>query len=86
MGALILAAGKGTRMYSDRPKVLRELLGKPMLHYVRMALEPQFGKALFTVIGFGAQAVRGAFVDTFTGWVVQEKQLGNRPCPAKCLE
>ncbi|MGE4298244.1 MAG: bifunctional UDP-N-acetylglucosamine diphosphorylase/glucosamine-1-phosphate N-acetyltransferase GlmU [Desulfovibrionaceae bacterium] len=76
MGALILAAGKGTRMYSDRPKVLRELLGEPMLRYVRDALAPLFADRLFTVIGFGADAVRAAFAGVANGWVVQERQLG----------
>ena len=41
--AIILAAGKGTRMHSARPKVLQELLGEPMLAYVVSALRPLFG-------------------------------------------
>ena len=36
--ALILAAGKGTRMHSDRPKVLQTILGEPMLAYVRHSI------------------------------------------------
>ena len=32
--ALILAAGKGTRMHSDKPNVLQTVLGEPMLRYV----------------------------------------------------
>ncbi len=39
-GALILAAGKGTRMYSDTPKVLQQILQEPMLRYVYDAVMP----------------------------------------------
>jgi bifunctional UDP-N-acetylglucosamine pyrophosphorylase/glucosamine-1-phosphate N-acetyltransferase len=34
--AVILAAGQGTRMKSDRPKVLHEILGRPMIAYLLM--------------------------------------------------
>ena len=41
--ALILAAGKGTRMHSKKPKVLHTILGEPLLGHVAEALRPLFG-------------------------------------------
>ena len=75
-GALILAAGKGTRMHSDKPKVLQSILGEPMLRFVYDALEPLFGGNLWTVIGHKADMVREAFKGEDHRFVVQEKQLG----------
>ncbi len=77
VAAVILAAGKGTRMHSDRPKVLQTLLAEPMLHYVYAALDPLFGQGrLFTVVGFGADQVRAAFPARESGFVLQAEQLG----------
>ena len=76
IGCLILAAGKGTRMHSDQPKVLRELLGEPMLGCVYAALDPIFGKDLFSVIGHGAQHVERRFPERAAGFVHQAEQLG----------
>ncbi|MDY7000256.1 MAG: bifunctional UDP-N-acetylglucosamine diphosphorylase/glucosamine-1-phosphate N-acetyltransferase GlmU [Thermodesulfobacteriota bacterium] len=75
-GALVLAAGKGTRMHSDAPKVLRTLLGEPMLWYVYQALEPLFRDRVWTVVGHGADAVRSAFPGFADHFVLQEDQLG----------
>ncbi|MEG6505006.1 bifunctional UDP-N-acetylglucosamine diphosphorylase/glucosamine-1-phosphate N-acetyltransferase GlmU [Nitratidesulfovibrio sp. 1201_IL3209] len=75
-GALILAAGKGTRMHSDKPKVLQSILGEPMLRFVYDALEPLFGGNVWTVIGHQADMVRAAFKGEDHRFVVQEKQLG----------
>lgn len=72
---LILAAGKGTRMYSSRPKVLQTILGEPMLHYVYDALEPVLSNIL-TVVGFGADQVEAAFPGRTGDFVLQEEQLG----------
>ncbi|WP_027177728.1 bifunctional UDP-N-acetylglucosamine diphosphorylase/glucosamine-1-phosphate N-acetyltransferase GlmU [Maridesulfovibrio bastinii] len=74
--ALVLAAGKGTRMYSDKPKVLRTLLGEPMLHYVYSALDTVFEDKIYTVVGFGAEHVEAAFPDYKSGFVLQKEQLG----------
>ena len=74
--ALILAAGKGTRMHSDKPKVLQTLLGEPMLRYVQDALRPLFGQRIWTVVGHQAQMVQAAFADDDMRFVLQEQQLG----------
>jgi len=71
--ALVLAAGKGTRMHSPRPKVLQTLLREPMLRYVYRALDPLFADIL-AVIGHGAEEVETAFPGR--PFVVQAEQLG----------
>jgi bifunctional UDP-N-acetylglucosamine pyrophosphorylase/glucosamine-1-phosphate N-acetyltransferase len=76
VGALVLAAGKGTRMHSDEPKVLRALLGEPMLGYVLDSLRPSFGTRIHVVVGFGAQQVREAFPAYEGRFVHQAEQLG----------
>ena len=76
LGILVLAAGKGTRMHSDNPKVLQPMLGEPMLRYVLDALAPLAGDALWTVIGHGADAVRAHFPGNGTRFILQEQQLG----------
>ncbi len=75
-GALILAAGKGTRMHSDKPKVLQTLLGEPMLRFVVDALRPLFHDAVWIVIGHRADMVRAAFDGEGLRFVLQEEQLG----------
>ncbi|MDR0816243.1 MAG: bifunctional UDP-N-acetylglucosamine diphosphorylase/glucosamine-1-phosphate N-acetyltransferase GlmU [Desulfovibrio sp.] len=72
--ALVLAAGKGTRMHSDRPKVLQTLLGEYMLAYVLAALRPHFGDDVWVVAGHQAQMLQAAFPDR--RFVMQAEQLG----------
>lgn len=60
LAVVVLAAGMGTRMVSDRPKVLHEIAGAPMLHHALRAaltLEPE---RLAVVVGRGAEAVGSA--------------------------
>lgn len=76
VGALVLAAGKGTRMHSDEPKVLRALLGEPMLRYVLDGLYPLFGQRVHVVVGFGAERVKKAFPEFEGRFVLQPEQLG----------
>jgi bifunctional UDP-N-acetylglucosamine pyrophosphorylase/glucosamine-1-phosphate N-acetyltransferase len=74
---VILAAGKGTRMKSSRPKVLHPVAGKPMVHYVLRAAEGLSPKTTTIVVGHmketlqQALAVRGGL-----RFVTQEPQLG----------
>ena len=58
---LILAAGKGTRMHSAKPKVLQELLGEPMLGLLVHNLAPLFGEAIYAVCGHGREKIAKAF-------------------------
>lgn len=86
--ALILAAGKGTRMHSARPKVLQELLGEPMLAYVLAALRPLYTQAdgreaVWAVLGHGAEQVEAAFPNLAA--IRQEQQLGTGHALATAL-
>ena len=74
--ALILAAGKGTRMHSKKPKVLHTILGEPLLGHVAGALRPLFGEAVWAVIGHEADMVRAAFAGRDLRLVEQKEQLG----------
>lgn len=75
LSVLILAAGRGTRMYSDLPKVLHEIGGKPMLaHVIDTALQLK-PAAVGVVIGHGKEAVRQR-IDAPVTWIEQTEQLG----------
>ena len=75
--AIILAAGKSTRMITDRPKVLHEVCGRPMLAYVLDACRQAGVKRLLVVIGYHKEQIKNAFADAEDiVWVEQEPQLG----------
>lgn len=76
LGYLILAAGKGTRMHSDQPKVLQKILGKPLLGHVYDALHGVSPDKIWTVIGHKADLVRASFADEGRQFIVQHEQLG----------
>lgn len=76
MGALVLAAGKGTRMHSTTPKVLLKILEEPLLYYVYSSLRPVFGNNIWTIVGHGAESVKEAFSYECQKSVIQDKQLG----------
>ncbi len=76
LNIVILAAGKGSRMHSARPKVLHSLAGRPLLgHVINTARELGPAK-LLVVYGHGGDAVPQAFADSGIAWVHQEEQLG----------
>jgi UDP-N-acetylglucosamine diphosphorylase/glucosamine-1-phosphate N-acetyltransferase len=78
VAAIILAAGKGTRMNSDSPKVLHTVCGRPMLAYVIDACTEAGCEELIVVVGHQAEKVRRAFggMDRSLTWVEQVPQLG----------
>ncbi len=73
--AVILAAGKGTRMKSALPKVLHNIGGKPMVQHVLNAAKMAGAKQNVVVVGFGAEQVEDR-VGTQAQYVVQTEQLG----------
>lgn len=75
LGAVVLAAGLGTRMRSRRPKVLHELAGRPLIWFVLQALGPLRPAQAVVVIGHGADAVRAAVGDDVQP-AYQAEQLG----------
>ncbi|HWR04437.1 MAG TPA: bifunctional UDP-N-acetylglucosamine diphosphorylase/glucosamine-1-phosphate N-acetyltransferase GlmU [Humidesulfovibrio sp.] len=73
--AVILAAGKGTRMHSDKPKALQTLLGETMLGCVA-ATAAQVAASVLTVVGHGHELVRKAHPELAEGFVLQAEQKG----------
>lgn len=76
LAAIILAAGKGTRMKSAIPKVLHPVSGQPMLAYPVNVLKGLKSEKVAVVVGHGAEAVRSAFGASGVSFVLQKEQLG----------
>src|SRR5688500_6060349 len=73
---VVLAAGQGKRMFSDLPKVLHPLAGRPLLGHVLRAARELSPSRLCVVVGHGAAKVRERIEDADLSWALQEKQLG----------
>lgn len=76
MSVVILAAGKGTRMYSDLPKVLHQLAGKPMVQHVIDAAKGLGADNIYLVYGHGGELLKSTLNDPILHWVEQAEQLG----------
>ncbi len=76
MSVVILAAGKGTRMYSDLPKVLHTLAGKPMVQHVIDAANELGASQVHLVYGHGGDLLKKTLSDDKLNWVLQAEQLG----------
>ncbi|MDR3204402.1 MAG: NTP transferase domain-containing protein [Deltaproteobacteria bacterium] len=76
LAALILAAGKGTRMRSEKPKVLHELMGRPLIAHLLNAVRYLNPKFLVVVTGYGAEEVEQAVASFQPIFVRQPKMLG----------
>ncbi len=73
--AVLLAAGQGTRMNSELPKMLHPICGQPMVFHALSTARAASTETPVVVIGHGAQAVRQALGDT-ASCVTQAQQLG----------
>ena len=74
---IILAAGEGKRMRSNKPKVLQPIAGKPMLAQVIAAARALQPDGIHVVYGHGGEQVQAAFADQpDLQWAQQERQLG----------
>ncbi|OPY09581.1 MAG: Bifunctional protein GlmU [Syntrophus sp. PtaB.Bin001] len=76
VGVVILAAGKGTRMKSERAKVLHSVCGRPMLSYSIMLARMVKAEKIIVVVGHQADIVRDTFKDEGLLFVEQREQLG----------
>ncbi len=73
---VILAAGQGTRMKSELPKVLQPLAGRPMLEHVLERIADLDAESVHVVYGHGGHQVPKALADWPVQWILQEHQLG----------
>ncbi len=83
--AVVLAAGAGTRMKSDLPKVLHEVAGVPLLEWVLAALAATATEETVVVIGHGSDAV-GEALPAGVSTCIQEEQLGTGHAVMAALE
>ncbi len=74
--SVILAAGKGTRMYSNMPKVLHTLAGKPMVKHVIDTCSGLGAQNIHLVFGHGGEQMQASLSAEPVNWVLQAEQLG----------
>jgi len=74
--AVILAAGRGKRMNSMRPKVLHEVLGRAMIHYAIDAVKALKPRKIIVVVNSGAEEVKKGVNDDSVSFVFQRELLG----------
>lgn len=85
--AVILAAGKSTRMQTELPKVMHEICGRPMLAYVLDACRDAGVTRLHLVVGFAKEAIIDAFSrDAGVTFVEQREQKGTGHAVQMCAD
>jgi bifunctional UDP-N-acetylglucosamine pyrophosphorylase/glucosamine-1-phosphate N-acetyltransferase len=73
---VILAAGKGTRMRSELPKVLHKIANRPLLQHVYDMSRHLENNRIKIVIGHGAELVTETLKELDASWIEQKQQLG----------
>ncbi|WP_028774204.1 bifunctional UDP-N-acetylglucosamine diphosphorylase/glucosamine-1-phosphate N-acetyltransferase GlmU [Shewanella waksmanii] len=76
LNVVILAAGKGTRMRSDLPKVLHPIAHKSMVQHVIDTAHQVGSDAIQLVYGYGAEQLKARLGEQQLNWVLQAEQLG----------
>lgn len=85
--AIVLAAGKGTRMKSDLPKVLVRAAGKPMVRHVVAALRAAGIERIVVVVGYRAELVEAELAgEPGVGFALQAEQLGTGHAVMQCRD
>ncbi len=82
---IILAAGQGSRMKSDQPKVIHKLAGKPMLQHVIDTASQLDAETIHIVVGHGAETVKETIKDKHINWCLQAEQLGTGHAVAQSI-
>lgn len=85
LSVVILAAGQGTRMRSQRPKVLHELAGRPLLDHVIQTARSLDAADIHVVYGHGGEMVKEALPEQPVRWVEQREQLGTGHAVAQAM-
>lgn len=84
--AIVLAAGKGTRMKSELPKVLFPVLGRPMIRWVIDALKSAGVTRLIVVVGYRSDLVQQELAgEAGVEFALQEQQLGTGHAVQQCV-
>lgn len=85
--AIILAAGKGTRMASDLPKVLLPVCGRPMIWYVLDAVRAAGIRRILAIVGYRGELVRAELAgEPGVEFVEQSEQLGTGHAVMMCAD
>lgn len=82
--AIVMAAGKGTRMKSFQSKVMHPIIDRPMLGYIIDALRAVQVERIVIVVGYQAQTIQEAFSDC--EFALQEPQLGTGHAVMQCQQ
>ncbi len=83
---IILAAGKGTRMRSELPKILHKVANRPLLQHVYDMSKQLNNNEITIVYGHGADLVRSTLKDLSANWVEQKQQLGTGHAVQQCKD
>ncbi len=86
LSVVVLAAGRGTRMKSELPKVLHPIAARPMLAHVIDSAQSLNPQAIHVVYGHGGERVREQLPDLSVNWVLQSQQLGTGHAVSQAME